>query len=90
MSSFTITIDDQDALDALQHIIDANGIGEKTEDVIVGLLIPQLVAMREQQLVNAAQVRATQDPDVLEFKARQAKKGADSIPLAEPAVEATP
>ena len=74
MTDFTITIDDQDALDAIDQIIQVNGLGEKTEDVIAGMLVPQLVAMRGQQLTNAAQAAAANDPNVLAFQQRQADK----------------
>ena len=79
MPDFTITIDDQDALDAVQNIIDANGLGEKPEDVIAGMIVPQLVAERGRQLTNAAQAAAAQDPNVLAFQQRQADKAVQAI-----------
>lgn len=88
MPDYLITISDQDALDAIQHIIDANGQGESFEDVIAGMLVPQLVAMRGQQLVNAAQAAAENDPDVLAFQQRQAAKAEQSPP--EPPIHVMP
>jgi transcriptional regulator CtsR len=73
MTYFTISIDDPDALDAIQHIIDTNGTGEKPEDVIAGLLVPQLVAMREAQLMNAAP-KPDDYPPLAAFKDRQTEK----------------
>ena len=68
------TIDDQDAQDAVQNIIDANGLGEMPSDIIKGMIVPQFVAMRGQQITNAAQAAAANDPAVLAFQQRQAAK----------------
>ena len=68
------TIDDQDAQDAVNQIITNNGLGETPSDVIAGMIVPQLVAIRGQQLANAAQAKAAIDPDVLAFTQRQADK----------------
>ena len=91
MTDYLITITDQDALDAIDQIIQVNGLGEKPEDVIAGMLVPQLVVMRGQQLTNAAQVAAANDPNVLAFQSRQEAKIAAQIqPLPEPAVKVLP
>ena len=94
MTDFTITIDDQDALDAVQNIIDANGLGEKPEDVIAGMIVPQLVAIRGQQITNTAQAAAANDPNVLAFAQKQADKAATQIkplpPDPMPAVKVLP
>lgn len=74
MTDITITIDDQDALDAIQHIIDTNGTGEKPEDVVAGMIVPQLVAMRESQLRSAAEAKIATDDDVVAFEQRQEAK----------------
>jgi hypothetical protein len=83
MTDFTLSITDQDALDAIDHIIQVNETGEKPSDVIAGMIVPQLVAMREQQLVNAAQAKAQDDPDLVAFRAKkQAKIEAESAAAA--------
>ena len=74
MTDFTITITDQDAIDAVDQIIQVNGLGEKPEDVIAGMIVPQFVAIRGQQLTIAAQAAAANDPNVLAFEQRQADK----------------
>ena len=74
MTDFTLSITDQDALDAIGQIIQVNGLGEKPEDVIARMIVPQLVAMRRQQLLNAAQAKALQDPALLAFEQAQADK----------------
>jgi len=81
MTDITITITDQDALDAIDQIIQVNGLGEKPEDVIAGMLVPQLIEMRGQQLANAAQAAAANDPSVLAFQQRQTDKAAQIKPL---------
>lgn len=78
----TLTISDQDALDAIQHIIDTNGTGEKPEDVILGMIVPQLVAERERQLVSAAP-RAEDYPPLAAFLAKKkAKSDAEAAAVA--------
>jgi hypothetical protein len=90
MTDFTLSITDQDALDAIDHIIQANGLGEKPEDVIAGMVVPQLVAMREQQLVNAAMAKVPDDPDLKAFRERKAKKEADAGAAQAAVAEETP
>jgi hypothetical protein len=91
MTDFTLSITDPDALDAIDHIIQANGTGEKPEDVIKGMVEPQLVAMRGQQIENAAADKAKQDPDILAFQARQEAKIAAKIePALNPVVIVQP
>ena len=87
MVDFTITITDQDALDAIDQIIQVNGLGEKPEDVIAEMLVPQLVAMRGQQLLASAQAKALQDPALVAFEATQAAKQAAIAPQPFPAIK---
>lgn len=68
------TIDDPDAIDRIKFVIDANGLGESPSDIIAGKIIPILIAEQGQQLVNAAQAAAANDPAVLAFQQRQAAK----------------
>ena len=76
MADYLISITDQDALDAIDQIIQVNGLGEKPEDVIAGMIVPQLVAIRGQQLMSAAQAKALQDPALVAFEQAQEAKAA--------------
>jgi hypothetical protein len=81
MADYLITISDQDALDAIDSIIATNGLGETQADIVAGMIVPQFVAIRGQQITNAAQAAAASDPAVLAFQQRQADKAALQKPL---------
>ncbi|MBO8778372.1 hypothetical protein INO78_13485, partial [Staphylococcus aureus] len=59
---------------AINSIIASNGLNEKSSDIIAGIIVPQLVMMRGQQIINAAQAAAANDPNVLAFQQRQTAK----------------
>ena len=91
----TITVMDQDALDAINTIIATNGLGEQPSDIVADIIVPQLVIIRGQQITNAAQAKAATDPNVLAFSQRQADKiaaqAAKIVPSpAQPAIKTMP
>ena len=73
-ADFTVTVNDQDALDAVNTIIAVNGSVQKPEDVIASILVPLLVTVRQNQLQAAANAAAANDPAVVAFQQRQAAK----------------
>ena len=81
----TITVTDPDALDAINNIIAANGLNEQPSDIITGMIVPQLVIIRGQQITNAAQATAANDPAVLAFQKRQTSKATQIQPQPSPA-----
>lgn len=77
MTDFKITIDDQDALDAINaelQRIQAAGTKWTLEQYLSDFCTTQHVLLREGQLVNAAQAKAQDDPDLAAFRAKKAAK----------------
>jgi len=70
MTDFTITIDDQDALDAISA-----AAGQQTpEKYLSDFCTAEHLQIRRRQLQTAAQAKAQIDPDVLAFQKRQTDK----------------
>ena len=77
MTFFNITIDDADALDAMnveiQHL-DNEGIKLTPDEYLSYYCTTRHVGLREIQLRTAARAKAEQDPDVLALQQRQTAK----------------
>ena len=78
----TITIEDQDALDAMQSEIDriaTAGTTYTAEEYLSDFVTTQHRVMREPQLLAAAQARVADDPDLKAYreKAVAAKEAAE-------------
>lgn len=78
MAKYTVVIDDQDAIDAIdaecKRIEDAGGPKYSAEDYLADFVTTQHVLMREPQLRTAAQAKVESDPDLMAFKKRQTDK----------------
>lgn len=67
----TITIDDQDALDAMTAIIEANGEKQSLEDFASEFLTLRFSEMREPQLLAAAIAKVDDDPELKAYRDRK-------------------